>query len=138
MSNKSRKVGFNMFILGGIIILEFIFLARPSLESVIIWLPSNYELKNDISNDVVSVMPYLDPVSQSDDPAVYYSLIDLDSFKKLTEGNGKVTVKIESEYSSYFNNNYRLVYQIKYWHDNKKTLLCGPKIVMNTREEYQR
>lgn len=98
----------------------FLFITKPYTEKIVIWLPDNYELENNVKNEVVSIMSTpIDNSHQSN--KVFYSKIDIDSFKKMVGKVDKVTVKIEESYISFYY--YKVVYQIKYCIDNNKSLI---------------
>lgn len=127
MKNRAKK----MTIIGSgvcffaLLVAFLIFVSRPYTEKVIIWLPDNCELENTVSNGVI-LMPNLEDVSQSN-PAIFYSLIDLDSFKKLVGKNEKVSVSIRDA-SDFIHDQYKVVYQIKHCIDGNKILIVLAKV----------
>lgn len=98
-----------------------LFTTKPYTEKIIIWLPDNYELENTVSDGVISIMSRLDASQQSNE--VFYTMVDLDSLKKLAgESDRVLSVRIEDA-SHPGDEKYRILYQIKYHVDNNNKSL---------------
>lgn len=108
-------------------------LTRPYTEKVVIWLPDNYKLENIISNEVVSICPNFDESRKFD--SVFYSTVDLDSFKELASKSKseEVSVRIEDA-TNLGGEQYRVIYKIRYYIENNKSLI----VVVVVAKEYYR
>lgn len=136
MKNRAKKViavGLGVCLFSALWFVWFIFVIKPYTEKIVIWLPDNCELENNVKDEVVSIMPSIDSSHQSNE--VFYSEIGMESFKRLFGNSEMVKVKIEDTgYSS--PEYYKIIYQTKsdcaeksfivvaqeYYCYNKKTL----------------
>ena len=130
MKNEAKKI---IAIGSGVcfLALEFVFLlfaTKPYTEKIVIWLPNNYELENNVKDEVVSIMPTpIDNSHQSSE--VFCSQIGMESFKGLFGNSDKVSVKIgDTGYSN--PNYYKIIYQAKYD--------CADKSFIVIAQEYYR
>lgn len=125
--------------------LWFVFLfsvTKPYTEKVAIWLPDNYELENDVKNEVVSIMPKpIDNSYQFNKATKIFSQTDMDSFKRLFGKSKLVEIRIEDATIRSNREQYTVIYQARlnygddliivaqeYYRYNKKTLL-GVRLV---------
>ena len=131
MKNGIRKItaiGLGVCLWALCFVFLFFVVTKPYTEKRVIWLPDNYELENDVKNNVVSIMPSpIDDWHQSD--KVFYSEIDIESFKKLFGGKRVVSVKIVDK--GYFGpNRYQIAYQTQFD--------CADKSFIIVANEYYR
>lgn len=140
MKNKARKIitiglGICCYLFWFV---SLLFMTKPYTEKVVIWLPDNYELKNNVENGIVSIIPKsIDNSYQSTKSSkIFYSQTDMDSFKRLF-GKGKVVeVSVEDATINSDTAQYRIIYQARlnygddlvivaqeYYRYNKETLL---------------
>ena len=134
MKNEAKKI---IAIGSGVcfLALEFVFLlfaTKPYTEKIVIWLPNNYELENNVKDEVISILSQPDEKSHRSN-SFFYATADLDSFKELAgKSDDKVSVRIKDE-SHPGDKKYRIVYQIKYCNNNKDFI-----IVAQEYHEYNR
>lgn len=97
----------------------FLFLTKPYTEKIVIWLPDNYELENNVKNEVVSIMPI--GVNDSYPCGFFYSEVRMNAFKKLFENSKRqVLIQIkEAGYSNSLHYYYQIIYKMKCFDLNK-------------------